>query len=90
MATLGGASKGGGDIPGRWLLRLLPYELILVAYDVDRAGDKGAANWLERSRRARRVKVPAGDDLTSFWKARGDLAGVRVCAVGGADLICRQ
>jgi DNA primase len=72
VATLGGASKGG-NLPGRWRLRLLPYETILVAYDADRAGERGAAGWLARSRRARRVRVSQGDDLTAFWKGGGDL-----------------
>ena len=73
VVTLGGAGKGSGGLPGRWLLRLLPYELILVAYDADRAGESGAAELVKKSKRARRVKVPQGDDLTSFWQAGGDL-----------------
>ena len=73
VATLGGASKGGGGIPGRWLLRLLPYNRILVAYDVDPAGDSGAADLLKQSKRAVSVKVPQGDDLTAFWRSGGDL-----------------
>ena len=72
---MGGASKCRNGIPGRWLLRLWPYETILVAYDVDqnRAGDKGAEALMNLSRRAVRIRVPEGDDLTSFWWSGGDL-----------------
>ena len=75
VATFGGASKGNSGIPARWLLRLLPYTLILAAYDVDAngAGDKGAAALARRSRRVRRIRVPKGSDLTDFWRQGGDL-----------------
>lgn len=74
VCTMGGASKGG-DLPARWLLRLLPYADILIAYDVDEngAGDKGAAALLRQSKRARRAVVPSGGDLGGFWLEGGDL-----------------
>jgi len=75
VATLGGASKANGGIPRHWMLRLLPYRVIYVAYDVDEngAGDKGAAALAKLSRRVRRVKVPHGGDIVGFWRQGGDL-----------------
>ena len=75
VATLGGAAKGNSGIHARWLRHLIFYRLILVAYDVDenKAGDRGAAKLLAQSRRAVRVKVPRGGDLTGFWQLGGDL-----------------
>jgi len=74
VCTLG-ASKGKGGIPAQWRLSLLPYDLILVAYDVDGngAGDKYAAGLLEQSRRAHRIKVPMRCDLTDYHNIGGDL-----------------
>lgn len=75
VCTLGGAQKTSRGLPTRWLLRFLPYKVICVAYDVDanQAGDKGAAKFLKQSRRAVRVRVPRGGDLTGFWQQGGDL-----------------
>jgi DNA primase len=70
VATLGGA---GRRHLGRWVLRLLPYKRILVVYDADAAGQKGAASLKELSQRIVSVRVPHGKDLTDFHAAGGDL-----------------
>ena len=57
----------------RWLLRLLAYDTILVAFDVDGTGKRYAAELLRQTRRAHRAEVPQGDDLTAFWRLGGDL-----------------
>ena len=81
VATLGSA---GAD-PTSWLRWLLTYEHILVAYDVDKAGDEGAERliWMPR---ARRLRVPLevgkeGKDLSELFKAGGDLRAWLKCAL---------
>ena len=69
-ATLGSAS---GRHAGRWLLWLLPYKRLLVAFDTDAAGQDGAAWWAGLSRRAVPVRLPHSKDLTEFHQAGGDL-----------------
>lgn len=74
------AIKPGGrrGLPANWRLSLQPYSTLLVCYDVDEnaAGDRMAGAWLAQSKRARRVRVPGGSDvtdLTDFYLAGGDL-----------------
>jgi len=66
---------GRGGLPANWLLSLSPYSELLVCYDVDAnaAGDRMAGAWLAQSKRARRVRVPEGSDLTDFHNLGGDL-----------------
>jgi DNA primase len=52
---------------------LLEVKRLLVATDNDEEGERAAAYLLERTRRARRLRVPQGNDVTDFWKAGGDL-----------------
>jgi len=52
---------------------LLPIKRLLVATDSDDDGEGAALAILERTRRARRLHVPIGNDITDFWKAGGDL-----------------
>jgi len=44
-----------------------------VATDNDEEGERAAAYLLERTRRARRLRVPQGNDVTDFWRGGGDL-----------------
>ena len=44
-----------------------------MATDNDEEGERAAAYLLERTRRARRLRVPQGNDVTDFWKGGGDL-----------------
>jgi DNA primase len=52
---------------------LLEVKRLLVATDNDEEGERAAACLLERTRRARRLRVPQGNDVTDFWKGGGDL-----------------
>lgn len=51
---------------------------LLVAYDIDDAGEKGAGKWGWMAR-ATRVRLPLaegeGKDITDLWRAGGDLRG---------------
>lgn len=74
MATLGSATNKL-DVT-TWGLYLLPIAQRLIAYDLDMAGQRGAAAlaWLGN---ARRLEVPqmedSGKDLTDYHKAGGEL-----------------
>lgn len=70
VATLAGATK---RIQDRWMPYLLPYRRILLAYDADKAGDRGAKRLQELGSRFRRIAVPMGGDVVGFWQAQGDL-----------------
>ncbi|MBE7511444.1 MAG: toprim domain-containing protein [Anaerolineales bacterium] len=63
VATLGSAS---GMLNPRWMPLLLHCKTILVAYDADQAGMKGAARLQALTKRARVVQVPWGKDITEF------------------------
>jgi DNA primase len=52
---------------------LLPVRRLFVATDSDDDGEGAAAAILERTRRARRLHVPEGNDVTDYWRAGGDL-----------------
>jgi DNA primase len=52
---------------------LLEVNRLLVATDNDEEGERAAAYLLERTKRARRLRVPQGNDVTDFWKGGGDL-----------------
>lgn len=73
VVTLGGAKKANHGLPGRWLLRLAPFKVILAAYDADGSGRDGAAMLASHSRRVRPVAVPAGGDIVGFWQQGGNL-----------------
>lgn len=70
MVTVGGADTGlsSGAIP-----YLLPIARIMVAYDMDAAGEKGAEKMLDVSARMKRIKVPLGKDITDFHHQGGRL-----------------
>ncbi len=68
--TLGSA---GNRLNRRWLFDLVAIPLILVAYDMDQAGEKGAAHLQSFSRRMHSVHIPWGKDLTEFHQQGGDL-----------------
>ena len=51
----------------------MPVNRFLVATDNDEEGQRAAAYLLQRTRRARRLRVPQGNDVTDFWKGGGDL-----------------
>ncbi len=82
-----GSQSAGLDVP-TWAGYLLPISRLIVAYDVDTAGDTGAARVTRITRRAQRVAVPVlreGDkDITDFWRHGGDLRAW-VSGLIGAD-----
>jgi DNA primase len=82
-----GSQSAGLDVP-TWAGYLLPIARLLVAYDVDTAGDTGAARVTRITKRAQRVAVPVlreGDkDVSDYWKHGGDLRAW-VSGLIGAD-----
>jgi DNA primase len=69
VATLGGAGK---HLSTRWMMDMLPYRRIVVAYDRDKAGRRGAQELARLSERLVVAPPPAGD-LCDFHQAGGDL-----------------
>jgi DNA primase len=65
VATLGSCSKALSE---RAVLELLPISRVLVAYDLDADGEKGAERLVSLSARMRRVPPPIGKDLTEAWQ----------------------
>ncbi len=68
--TLGSA---GNRLNSRWLGDLVTCPILLVAYDMDEAGEKGAARLRALSQRMQPVHVPWGKDLTEFHQQGGNL-----------------
>jgi DNA primase len=57
----------------RWLGDLVSVPIILAAYDMDLAGEKGAARLQALSGRVQVIHVPWGKDLTEFHQQGGHL-----------------
>jgi DNA primase len=70
--SLGSASA---TLQDRWLLDLVTVPLILAAYDMDKAGTKGAARLQALSQRVHIVPVPQGKDITEYHLKGGDVYG---------------
>ena len=68
MATLGSCSKRLSATALRYLLGCSP---LLVAYDGDVEGNKGAERLGQWPLRFRRIRPPQGKDVTAFWQAGG-------------------
>ncbi|MEO0562658.1 MAG: CHC2 zinc finger domain-containing protein [Chloroflexota bacterium] len=68
--TLGSAAN---VIPDRWLLELVTRDRVLVAFDRDAAGAKGAKRLLKHSSRFKALALPAGNDITDYYLRGGDL-----------------
>lgn len=77
LAGVGTLGSAGGHLDlSAWGDYVLPVARLLVAYDLDGAGAKGAARLTGMTARAQRVMVPAlpgVKDITDFWKAGGKL-----------------
>jgi hypothetical protein len=72
VATLGSCSKGVTPTPTPKALRyLLGCPRLLVAYDVDAKGEKGAQRLEYLSPRMHRIRLQVGKDVTAFWQAGG-------------------
>jgi len=69
-------TTGGARVWQReWGLHLLRSRAVLVAYDLDKAGEDGAAQVMALSARMQRVRVPKGKDITAYWQSSGDVRG---------------
>jgi hypothetical protein len=66
-------SSATGTLSPRWYAELTHCHTILVAYDRDAAGEKGANRLLAHSPRFRRVELPYGKDITEFYLLKGDV-----------------
>lgn len=71
VATLGSASSRNLD--GRWLSYLLRCQRIVLVGDNDPAGLDWVKSIGSLSRRLCWTKVPAGKDITEYWRKGGDL-----------------
>jgi len=72
VATLGGAQDHFNW--GRFGQYLISVRTLFVAYDNDKAGDRGSDFWSSMTGRAVRVRVPDGHkDITDYARAGGDL-----------------
>ena len=69
-------------LSSRWYAELTHCHTILVAYDRDAAGQKGANRLLSLSPRFRPVHLPKGKDITEFYLQAGDLyTWIRFCTL---------
>jgi len=73
VVAFGGSKKVSNGLPGRWVLRMLPYERVLVAYDGDMAGVEGAKALAAQCGRAEVLETVKGRDLTDMFLAGVDL-----------------
>ena len=74
VCTLGSAT--GRFDWGRYGWHLAFVKWLLIAYDIDDAGDLGAEAWKEVSGRVKRIKIPdgTGKDITDAWKSGVNLS----------------
>lgn len=66
-------SSATAILSSRWYAELTHCHTILVAYDRDAAGEKGANRLLSLSPRFRSIEVPLGKDITEFYLRGGDV-----------------
>jgi DNA primase len=66
-------SSATAILSSRWYAELTHCHTVLVAYDRDAAGEKGANRLLSLSPRFRPIEVPAGKDITEFYLKGGDV-----------------
>lgn len=66
-------SSATAILSSRWYAELTHCHTILVAYDRDTAGEKGANRLLSLSPRFRPIEVPSGKDITEFYLNGGDV-----------------
>ena len=66
-------SSATAILSSRWYAELTHCHTILVAYDRDAAGEKGANRLLSLSPRFRPIQVPHGKDIGEFYLKGGDV-----------------
>jgi DNA primase len=87
VATLGSCNRGLSALALRYLLGC---PRLLLAYDVDLEGEKGAERLAQLSPRMQCVRLPVGKDVTAFWQTGGQLQAwvrfelARLPTAGGA------
>lgn len=90
--TLGSQSVGL-NVP-TWAGYLLPIAHLLVAYDIDAAGEVGASRLMRITSRALRVTVPVlrdGDkDITDYYRRGGDLRAWLIHIVDSTNQTTKQ
>jgi len=73
LVTAVSLGSAGTNLSDQWIGDLVTVPLILVAYDVDQAGAKGAARLQALSRRVHVIRVPYGKDITEFHLQGGEV-----------------
>jgi DNA primase len=73
LAAVVTLSSATATLSSRWYTELTHCHTLLVAYDQDTAGEKGAKRLLSLSPRFRRIELPAGKDITEFYLRNGDV-----------------
>jgi DNA primase len=68
-------SSATAILSSRWYAELTHCHTILVAYDRDTAGEKGANRLLSLSPRFHTIQIPHGKDISDFFLHGGDLYG---------------
>jgi DNA primase len=90
--TIGGSATNRLDL-ATWGIYLLGLRDMLVCFDADQAGERGAATLEELSERVKRCPLPEGSkDINDFYLSEADLTTWlfrQVEALGDDDLIAR-
>ncbi|MEO8609107.1 MAG: CHC2 zinc finger domain-containing protein [Chloroflexota bacterium] len=73
LAAVVTLSSATTTVNARWYAELTHCHTLLVAYDQDIAGEKGAKRLLALSPRFRCIAVPVGKDISEFYLNGGDL-----------------
>jgi DNA primase len=73
LAAVVTLSSATAILSSRWYAELTHCHTVLVAYDRDTAGEKGANRLLSLSPRFRTVELPTGKDITEFYLNGGDV-----------------
>jgi hypothetical protein len=73
LAAVVTLSSATATLSSRWYAELTHCHTLLVAYDQDTAGEKGAKRLLSLSPRFRRLQLPEGKDITEFYLKGGDV-----------------
>jgi hypothetical protein len=73
LATAVTLSSATAILSSRWYAELTHCHTVMVAYDRDAAGEKGAKRLLSLSSRFRPIEVPVGKDITEFYLKGGDV-----------------
>lgn len=66
-------SSATATLSSRWYAELTRCHTVLVAYDRDAAGEKGANRLLSLSPRFHTAPIPSGKDITEFYLGGGDV-----------------